>query len=233
MMIKTKYDLTVKVHRRFHRGALRLFLHFEIHNEMQRRVQNALNGRWSRSHKGWYVDDTPEMKNQIIAVCKGLAWYDMREINKFLDPEAVEVVQRKSSGLARPSESKSLGVNAEDFERYIQRLKSQGKSASTIKTYGGMVRRLAQYYNKQLIRKLTPEMLYAYLSEEVVDKDLSNSYHRQLISALKPEFDYSSGFRTPINSEFHVFMFTLKGHMELAISTILLCFNIFYVARFN
>lgn len=188
MLIKTPYKLTATVYRRFHRGAMRLFLHFEKDQEMQRRVQNELNGRWSQTHKGWYVDDTPEMKNRIVAVCKGLAWYDMREINKYLDLEAAAVVRRNISGSVQPSEGPSLGVNAEDFERYIQRLKSQGKSPSTIQTYGGMIRRLAQYYNKQLIRQLTPEMLYAYLSKEVVDRDLSNSYHRQLISALKHFF---------------------------------------------
>lgn len=186
MRTTTTYDLTVRVHRRFHRGALRLFLHFEIHSEMQRLVQNELSGRWSRTHKGWYVDDTPEMKNRIVSVCKGRAWYNMREINKFLDDETRVLIEGGHVPQKRYSTPVlSLGVNQQDFNEYIHYLKALGKSDSTISTYGGMVRRLALYYPKQLIRQLPPTLLYAYISKEVVDRNLSNSYHRQLIGALK------------------------------------------------
>lgn len=184
-----QFGIAVDVYRRFHRGAFRLFLHFKINSELKRLVRDELNGRWSQTHKAWYVDDTPEMKNRIIAVCKGRAWYNLREINKYLDVEAEALVV---SGETQPKStvepSISLGVNEQDYQRYIQYLKALGKSHSTINTYGGMVRRLAEYYNKQLIRRLTPEMLYAYISKEVVDKNRSNSYHRQLIGALKHFF---------------------------------------------
>lgn len=186
--LKAKYALTVSVYRRFHRGAIRLFLHFGFDAEMKRLVKSDLNARWSQTHKGWYVDDSPEMRKAIIAVCKGRAWYDMREINKHLDPDAADLVNRKRTDLAKSKRSASLGVNQEDYDRYIRLLKAQGKSRSTIETYGRMVRGLAQYYDKQLIRRLTQDQLYTYLSEEVVDKGLSNSYHRQLIGALKHFF---------------------------------------------
>lgn len=188
--LKAKYGLIVTVYRRFHRGAMRLFLHFDYDQEMIARVKQLPGARWSKTHTGWYVDDKDGMLERIKTVCRGRAWYEMREINKHLDPDARALVRRNASGGAQSEGAKTqnLGVNQEDYDRYIQRLKAQGKSRSTIGTYGGMVRRLAVYYNKQLIRQLTAEMLYEYIGKEVVDRERSNSYHRQLIAALKHFF---------------------------------------------
>lgn len=182
-----KYETTVRVYRRFFRGAIRLFMHFDYNYEIQHLIKSDLNGRWSETHKGWYVDDSPEMKNEIVAVCRGRAWYDMRDINKYLDPDTMSLVKSNASPSARSGriESRSLGVNQEDYDRYIRLLKSRGKSKSTIETYGRMVSRLAQYYDKRLIRELDANLLHDFLSSQVFDMNYSNSYHRQMISALK------------------------------------------------
>src|SRR6056297_1367517 len=83
-LLKAKFGLTVTVYRRFHRGAMRLFLHFEYDRGMIERVKKLPGARWSKTHKGWYVDDVEEMIARIEEACEGRAWLDYREINKHL-----------------------------------------------------------------------------------------------------------------------------------------------------
>jgi site-specific recombinase XerD len=181
------YAVTVDVFRRFHRGSFRLFLHFGFDDELKRLVKSELNGRWSQTHKGWYIDDTPEMINKIKAVCKGRAWYNLRDINRHLDAESLTLFRsgtapEKQSSTAVPQ---SMGVNQADYDAFVRFLKSRGYSSSTIGTYSGMIARLARFYPNKLMSALDAEQIQRFLSESLYDKHVSNSYHRQMIGALK------------------------------------------------
>lgn len=181
------YRITVDIYRRFHRGAFRLFLHFGFDDELKQLVKSELNGRWSQTHKGWYTDDTSEMINKIKAVCKGRAWYNLREINRHLDAEALALFRGGSAPerQSSPAPSQSMGVNQADYDGFVRFLKSRGYSSSTIGTYSGMIARLARFYPNKLMHTLDAEEIQRFLSESLYDKRMSNSYHRQMISALK------------------------------------------------
>ncbi len=187
MNIIPPYDTTVKVRRRFHRGEFRLFLYFGYHAGLQRLVKSELNGRWSQTHTGWYVDDSKEMTDRIKAVCKGRAWYEFRGINEFLSVEEQALVMsgNKTKAMEVTPQRNSLGVNASSFAQFVEFLKSRGYSKSTIETYSGMIRKLANYYDKRLLEQLTLEDLQHFLSANVVDVGYSNSYHRQMVGAIK------------------------------------------------
>lgn len=181
------YSATVDVYRRFHRGSFRLFLHFGFDDELKRLVKSELGGRWSQTYKGWYVDDTSEMINQIIAVCKGRAWYNLRDINRHLDDKSLVLFRSGNSPQKQrtAAEPAAMGVNQDDYDAFVRFLKSRGYSASTIGTYSGMIARLARFYPNTLMRKLDVEQIQRFLSESLYDKAVSNSYHRQMIGALK------------------------------------------------
>ncbi len=187
MYLSPTYDTTVKIRRRFHRGAFRLFLYFGYHALIQRLVKTELNGRWSQTHSGWYIDDSEGMTERIKAVCKGRAWYEFRGINEFLSEDERSLVasgrMTKAADILKPK--KSLGVNEEAFLKYVELLKSRGYSKSTIETYSNMIRKLAQYYDKRLLEQLALDDLHHFLSAKVVEAGYSNSFHRQMIGAIR------------------------------------------------
>jgi len=127
------------------------------------------------------------MTDRIKAVCKGRAWYEFRGINDFLrvEEQALVMSGNKTKAVEVTPQRNSLGVNASSFAQFVEFLKSRGYSKSTIETYSGMIRKLANYYDKRLLEQLTLEDLQHFLSANVVDVGYSNSYHRQMVGAIK------------------------------------------------
>lgn len=186
---RNPYAITLRVIRRTHRGAMRLFLHFHYDHALIARVKQLPGARWSKRVGAWYVDDRSEMIERIKTVCRGAAWYDLTEINSALKPHEAEAVARGLQRETKRPSAMDIGVNGPDFSGYVRKLKARGYSKSTVDTYSNMLRKLMAYYPDRPVRDLNIGQIDRFLSAVVVDGGYSNSFHRQMIGALKLFYD--------------------------------------------
>lgn len=190
-LFKAKFELTVTVYRRFHRGAMRLFLHFEYDRGMIERVKKLPGARWSKTHKGWYVDDVEEMIARIEEACEGRAWLDYREINKHLRGDISGTNghvsgQRKRTGRRRKVEIKPFN-EAEQliFDQYRDSLKLRKYSENTIKVYCSFFGRFIQALGAKHLDEVSEEEIKAYVLKVVEKRDYATKTQNQLINAIK------------------------------------------------
>jgi site-specific recombinase XerD len=189
--MEIKYNKKEVIIRRiFHRGKFRLALYFEYNSALTSRFK-ALRAQWSQTKKCWYIDDTVEALQEVKHACKGIAYPNYAGLNSMLDATNMEATLAEH-GL----ESKFVKENNKRIAAYIQQLKASGYSKSTIDTYSGMIKQLAQFYNTRYIAGLRIEDVRLFASNEIVDKGLSNATHRQFIGAVK--LFYSAEFGSKV-----------------------------------
>lgn len=185
----------VLIKRIFHRDKFRLALYFEHNAELIKRFK-ALHAQWSQTKICWYVDDTQENLQAVKNACRGIAYPNYAKMNSMLDKTSKEATMAEQ-GL----ESKFVIENNKRIDAYIRQLKASGYSKSTIDTYSGMIRQLAQYYNTAYLTALNIEDVRQFASNEIVDRGLSNATHRQFIGAVKLFYSAEFGSKVIMKEE--------------------------------
>lgn len=188
-------QLEVKIRRIFHREKFRIALFFPKNEALIARFK-TLNARWSQSQKCWYVNDDDGALEEIKNACKGLAYPNYVGMNSLLKNE-----EKNAALKEQKVHSKFEIANAENINRFVQKLKSFGYSKSTISTYAGMIKHLADFYTDRYIAGLKIEDVRNFVSKEIIDKGMSNSFHRQFTGAAKLFYSEEFGENASLRDE--------------------------------
>ena len=124
-----------------HRGQAQARLDFLYDRALKDHLKRLLEVRWSRTHQCFYIPLTRHSIARLLGHLKGRGiWVDQRplgQVNQTLASSAVT----KPTVAGTPISPKTEEV----LENFAQQMQQQRYSASTIRTYGGLLRQFFRF----------------------------------------------------------------------------------------
>jgi integrase/recombinase XerD len=153
---------TIKLERVIHRGAKRLFLHFEYDNEIIALVRTIEGTAWSQTRKAWHIPDTKEAYEQLLSRFPDVEQLNVpaqRVSNKASNNpcEATELLSPVPGGVAIWVIGKHIQVklpkNEEDIE-FLRTFKyarwNHADFHWVVPNYGNNLQLLEDYFNTRI-----------------------------------------------------------------------------------
>jgi len=160
-----------------HRGKDWILLQFDPNTDWTRRIKAVPGRKWTETHRGWLVPDTPENRK----LCK-LAPIDNKTKIPFTKkpdtkPRTVKTSQEPRSEL---SHENNLAL-----EKFLQELTLMAYSPSTIKTYRHEFMQLLKLLKKKPASELTIDELRRYMTYAMKEEGLNENSAHSRLNALK------------------------------------------------
>lgn len=183
----------------YHRDADCIGIYFARNNTLQSIVQTQAGGKWSRTHKCWYVSCTKRNYEQLAIILKGKVVLETEELRKYLlekkknkpvitsESEKLTVLPKKIKKAAAPANylhtiSKE---NREALQLYGRELVLKGYSQSTIRTYENEFKQFLNAIKDNPAKGFNVSRLKDYLQYCHVKLNLSENTLHSRINALK------------------------------------------------
>lgn len=179
-MLRQPPQPTVTIYRVYHRGVFRLGLFFPIDNELKSIVR-TLGAKWTRTHRCWYIDDSPEALKSVTTAFKGKAWVDYKEINSRLSFEELSHLRAlysskfkdRTTTKGQAASQNDLKANptltyhptiAQEVQRFEQLLSRRRYSTSTVKTYSTFFRQFVRFFHFKDPKEISEEEIVGYMN---------------------------------------------------------------------
>lgn len=171
----------IKVTQKYHRDINRLFLTFEYNNRIKSIIKSKLSAFWSRSNKGWYVENNPTSLRLLFQELKGMAQIDTSELPFKRKSMNIKAFSPKVHQANMPE----IKVSSE----FLEFLKRRRYSASTIKTYSSFLLQFQRYIYPKKLGDVQLKDIISYMNYLVNEKKVAPSTQNQAINALKSYYE--------------------------------------------
>lgn len=182
-----------------HRGQDCIGIYFEKNAVLQSLIQKQAQGKWSRTHKCWYVALDEKNYLQLTKVLKGKAVLQNDELKKYLlekksNIKSIQLQPAKREAtlppqniiVASPKQKEVISKeNLHEFSEYKNRLLLKGYSPSTVRTYCNEFHIFLETLKKNNAKELTPQQLQRYILYCINQLKLSENTVHSRMNALK------------------------------------------------
>ncbi|MBI4929483.1 MAG: tyrosine-type recombinase/integrase [Bacteroidetes bacterium] len=173
-----------------HNGIQNIRIDFLFNNELNE-IAKTIPAKWTSTHKCFYLENTPENMQKIVAAFKNKAWVDSTRLKarQELFPKTI----KQKTIAAQKNFSKLSKETSERINEYKRYLKTLRYSDRTIENYVDMVSSFLGFASPKTIEEITLADVERFNYEHILKNHYSVSYQRQAISALKLFYSRISG----------------------------------------
>ncbi|MFC2125145.1 tyrosine-type recombinase/integrase [Bacteroidota bacterium] len=164
---------TIKLEPLQHRGHLRIGIRFNYSQELEMYIKNLPARRWSRTHKCWYIDYSPENIDFIIQSLSGKV-----NIDSSLFSSKTSSNQSKFSIHL----NEAIKVKLNQFKIWLEQRRY---SPRTVETYTNLMKGFLIYFKEKPIENICLEDIEAFNKYFIIGNNYSIAYQRQMVSSLK------------------------------------------------
>lgn len=177
--------ITISIRPLFHHDEERLLLLFPKDAELTRLLRQEFQAKWSLTYNAWHIPNQKGQIDLLFKTFKGRAWLDLSELKKPLQKDGQQVTPKPHPGNSdhHPAEK----------EAFLNWLRSQRYSESTIKTYTEAITVFLRFFGDKPIREFTNADLIQFNTGYILKRKYSASYQNQVINAVKLFFRISTG----------------------------------------
>jgi integrase/recombinase XerD len=156
-----------------HRQQNVILVQFAHNNAILARLKQIANPKFSKTHKSWYVADTPQNR-KIFKI--------ETEITAQPKKHAANIIK----GNVKPKETENIAaINQHVLPKMEQQIRLKGYSATTLKTYINEMRCFLQQLKNANADKLSEEKIKSYLTYCLQTLHLSENTVHSRMNALK------------------------------------------------
>ncbi len=167
--------LSITYHLITHYNEPRILICFGHHREWNQRIKKVSGAKWSSTHKGWHIPDTPENRKKC-----GFA------------PAAAVTIQTSKTVIQKIPQAATTRLSASNKAQlllYMEQLALKKYSSSTLRTYRNEFMQLLHLLGENKVQDLAPEHLKRYMLYCVVKLGLSENTLHSRLNALKFYFE--------------------------------------------
>ncbi len=184
-----------------HRNAECIGIYFTINNGLQSIIQKEAKGKWSQTHRCWYVECTERNYQQLAKALQGKAVLETAELKKYLlerkkngyvgkvhvslpvIPDAKQEIKRMPA--QKTTAFKLSNENTKALQKFRQTLILKSYSPSTIRTYTNEFMQFLQTIKDRSVNEFSASRLKDYLQYCHTTLHLSENTLHSRINAMK------------------------------------------------
>lgn len=180
----------IEVKQLVHKGMQVMLLQFPKNDLIIQKLRTRNDVRWSNTHKSWYLPASGFSLSELTSLLSGLAQLKgdiaLNKVGPVVLP-AVKEQTRISDRMQVTWELHKAGVekHVKHIERFMQFLRSQRYSESTVENYSKLLKTFLSYYSDRDTAQLTYDDVLRFNNEIILKYGYSVSHQRQLVGAMK------------------------------------------------
>lgn len=174
-----------------HRGKQVLMMQFAYDEGLQKIAQHQLGATYSRTYKGWWLEESDKNRHRIFNAFNGKAWVDASSMYGGRKPLAkadqtagnreVEANSDKPVKPVKPPFPMNLPLPVP----YLRKLKILRYSKNTIDSYSAFFKEFVNYFAGRDIDELEKEDVEGFMDYLVNFRRVGDSSQNQAINAIK------------------------------------------------
>lgn len=176
----------IRVESKYYRDSNYLFLYFTYDSALLSIAKTKLYGRWSQTHKAWYILNNPKNLKAIFKEFKGAANIDVSRL-----PFKKEVPQKKIT--QRDSKKTETFKAPPEFINFLIRRRY---SLNTQKCYISFLKQFQEFISPIKLNDADFNNIQSFMNYLVKERQVSASTQNQAINALKCYFENMLGWET-------------------------------------
>jgi len=160
-----------------HRSEQWILICFEQDAAWNKRMKQVPGSKWSRTHKGWLIPNTPANRKK----CK-VSISETLSINAASKEQPQKI---NDSPIAISAEQKLSKENLTAMQKFTEQLKLKAYSPSTIRTYQNEFMQLLKLLKKKPASGLMPDDLKRYMVYAMEKEGINENTAHSRLNALK------------------------------------------------
>ena len=179
-----------------HRGSEHIGILYKNNLALNILVRSKAGGKWSQTHRCWYIPLSRETYNKLKMALKGLATVENGELKKYLEeknnPAAKKVTSSKVNNALLEKETSHIkpaagisSINKHVISEMVKHLQLKGYSSSTTKTYTNEIAVFLKTIKDHSADEFSTKRLKDYLSYCAATLKLTENTLHSRMNALK------------------------------------------------
>jgi integrase/recombinase XerD len=170
---------------------------FDYNPEINQRLKEATNARWSSTLKTWIIGRNDFNLNSFFTKFSDLAWIDYSGLKEnpaqvIAEPEKRQQANQKIKTRALPEETLAHII------RFREWMQQKRYSPNSIKTYSEAITTFLKYFHQTPVSEITNSDLLDFNSNYIIKNGYSIAFQNQVVNGVKLFFSFTRSLKFDI-----------------------------------